>query len=597
LTSITIPSSVTSIGSSAFNGASGLTSITIPSSVTSIGTYAFYQASALTSVTFEAGSSLNSIDEGGFEFASALTSITIPASVTTIGIGAFNGSGLTEATINVDKLGGTYFPDALGSDQSIGGKTGVTIIGYKVFTGTGPLTGATAQLDGASIAIIEGYSSIGASAFNNASSLTSISIPASVTSIGSDAFKDATTLTSITIPDSVTSIEANAFQGTSSLTSITVNESNLNYKDISGVLFDSNGAILIQYPIGNTRTEYEILTSVISIEANAFQGTSSLEFIIIDNDHDIDGTIYSSSAVGVNYDSFFGSSSIIAYSVTAEEAGSSMLDNTDFNNVLTTIGIDKINMTNVLDRRSVIVNGRIFTGTITLPSGDFDSLTDENKTDLIAEVKRIYASIMGIPEDHINVTLESGSIIANVEGFESADAALAICFPAGTPVTTDQGIIPIEKLNTDKHTIDGQEIVAITQTRPLFKEIVLIKKNALATNVPSQNTEISNNHTVCYKGNMIKACELVTKCERVTFIPYNGETLYNVLLKKHSVMTVNNMVCETLEPNNIMAKICGGKYNICDQHRLCNELSSIIKANDIRGYIKLEHSIRQTKTN
>ena len=41
LTSLTIPSSVTSIGYYAFKGCSGLTSLTIPSSVTSIGYYAF----------------------------------------------------------------------------------------------------------------------------------------------------------------------------------------------------------------------------------------------------------------------------------------------------------------------------------------------------------------------------------------------------------------------------------------------------------------------------------------------------------------------------------------------------------------------------
>ena len=50
LTSLTIPSSVTSIGESAFSGCSGLTSLTIPSSVTSIGNYAFEGCSGLTSI-------------------------------------------------------------------------------------------------------------------------------------------------------------------------------------------------------------------------------------------------------------------------------------------------------------------------------------------------------------------------------------------------------------------------------------------------------------------------------------------------------------------------------------------------------------------
>ena len=50
LTSLTIPSGVTSIGEAAFSGCSGLTSLTIPSSVTSIGRSAFSGCSGLTSI-------------------------------------------------------------------------------------------------------------------------------------------------------------------------------------------------------------------------------------------------------------------------------------------------------------------------------------------------------------------------------------------------------------------------------------------------------------------------------------------------------------------------------------------------------------------
>ena len=98
LTSLTIPSSVTSIGENAFDGCSGLTSLTIPSSVTSIGEDAFYGCSGLTSFTIP--SSVTSIGENAFDGCSGLTSLTIPSSVTSIGESVFFGcSGLTSFTI------------------------------------------------------------------------------------------------------------------------------------------------------------------------------------------------------------------------------------------------------------------------------------------------------------------------------------------------------------------------------------------------------------------------------------------------------------------------------------------------------------------
>ena len=103
LTSLTIPSSVTSIGEYAFNGCSGLTSLTIPSSVTSIGESAFYGCSGLTSLTIP--SSVTSIGELAFLGCSGLTSFTIPSSVTSIGWGAFCGcSGLTSIYVYTEKL-------------------------------------------------------------------------------------------------------------------------------------------------------------------------------------------------------------------------------------------------------------------------------------------------------------------------------------------------------------------------------------------------------------------------------------------------------------------------------------------------------------
>jgi hypothetical protein len=85
----TIPNSVRSIGSSAFLGISGLTYITIPNGVTSIGSGAFYQCSSLSSVNIP--NSVKNIGGSAFYACISLTSITIPNSVTSIGGWAFYG--------------------------------------------------------------------------------------------------------------------------------------------------------------------------------------------------------------------------------------------------------------------------------------------------------------------------------------------------------------------------------------------------------------------------------------------------------------------------------------------------------------------------
>ena len=129
-TSITIPDSVTIIGSSAFELCKSLTSITIPNSVTYIDSFAFEACRSLINITIS--NSVTEIDSYAFKNCTSLTSITIPDSVITIGNYAFDSCiSLTNITIpnSVTTIGSRAFNDCHSLTNAI--YNGVT---YSVIT-------------------------------------------------------------------------------------------------------------------------------------------------------------------------------------------------------------------------------------------------------------------------------------------------------------------------------------------------------------------------------------------------------------------------------------------------------------------------------
>ena len=235
---------------------------------------------------------------------------------------------------------------------------------------------------------------------------------------------------------------------------------------------------------------------------------------------------------------------------------------------------------------------------------DLTSLSFENQLTSIGFYAFIHSSIATVNAwsntiDAMDWTVSDSTdpptynTIGNKSGITVVDSTPPpdpICFPKGTPVSTNLGPVAIEKLNPDKHTIRGHNIVAITQSRPLQKHIVCFEKDALSKNVPSQQTLCSMEHKVFFKGEMIKARNLVDLCENVTFVNYNGETLFNVLLKKHDKMMINNLICETLHPENIAAKISTMK-DVQKKNKAIQELTKIIKENNVPEYQKLYASL------
>ena len=130
-----------------------------------------------------------------------------------------------------------------------------------------------------------------------------------------------------------------------------------------------------------------------------------------------------------------------------------------------------------------------------------------------------------------------------------------ICFPAGTPVQTDQGILPIETILPSIHTIDSKKIIHITKSISLSNYLVCFGKNSLGNNIPSKKTILSKTHTLFYKNKMRTADWFIGKLNDVIKIEYHGTPLYNVLMENHDVIIVNNIVCETLHPENPVAKL------------------------------------------
>ena len=171
-----------------------------------------------------------------------------------------------------------------------------------------------------------------------------------------------------------------------------------------------------------------------------------------------------------------------------------------------------------------------------------------------------------------------------------------ICFLGNTPISTDQGKIPIEKIDASIHTINNKRITAITKTISEDEYLVCFKKHSLSLNVPSRNTIMSKNHKVYYKGIWREAQDFIDEFEYIYEVPYNGETLYNVLLEKHDKVNVNNLLCETLHPKNNIAKLYTNNFNEDYKNNIIVMMNDSILNNDFQLYTKVIEILRENDT-
>lgn len=200
ITTLEIPTSVTSIGNHAFYCCNGLTSVDFPSNLSSIGDWAFSNCSGLTSVDLP--SSITKMGECVFYYCQNLSSVKLPSEITAISNSAFGGC------ISL---------------KNIELPAGITSIGNNAFTGCSNLQ---------NINLPSGINTIGSGAFWDCSNLTNVILPSALASIGDIAFANCSNLENVTLSSNITSIGYSAFSDCNNLKNLTISKDVTSIKDI-----------------------------------------------------------------------------------------------------------------------------------------------------------------------------------------------------------------------------------------------------------------------------------------------------------------------------------------------------------------------------
>jgi hypothetical protein len=225
--SYTIPNGVISIGDDAF-WTCRLRSVAIPSSVATIGEYAFYNCTSLVIVTI--GSGVTSIGAGAFWDCQFLRCVFFQGNAPSCDLSP---SGMSPFLSSIYATA-YYLPGTTGWGTNFACLPAVLwsppTYAYTTNNGALTITGVTGTGWGGAVTIpntINGLpvTSIAAGAFTGSFSLISVTIPNSVTSIGDDAFYDCISLTTVAIGNAVTSIGQEAFWRCSSLVNIRIPDS------------------------------------------------------------------------------------------------------------------------------------------------------------------------------------------------------------------------------------------------------------------------------------------------------------------------------------------------------------------------------------
>ena len=200
---------VTAIEHNAFEGNNAITAVTIPSSVSTIGYSAFNSCKSLRRVM----DASRVTEMQGFEYTDCtnLTSVTLSGTLQKIGYRSFAGSALAHLVLpaSMREIGSSAFEDCH-QLRNVQFNTGLQNIKDHAFKNSGLV----------SLEFSNDLKEIGEWAFEGCASLKTVQIPPSVTSLGMGAFYHCIALESVVIPTTLTNFNDRTFNGCRNLSAV-----------------------------------------------------------------------------------------------------------------------------------------------------------------------------------------------------------------------------------------------------------------------------------------------------------------------------------------------------------------------------------------
>lgn len=200
---------VTAIEHNAFEGNNAITAVTIPSSVSTIGYSAFNSCKNLRRVM----DASRVTEMQGFEYTDCtnLTSVTLSGTLQKIGYRSFAGSALAHLVLpaSMREIGSSAFEDCH-QLRNVQFNTGLQNIKDHAFKNSGLVF----------LELPNDIKEIGEWAFEGCASLKTVQIPPSVTSLGMGAFYHCIALESVVIPTTLTNFNDRTFNGCRNLSAV-----------------------------------------------------------------------------------------------------------------------------------------------------------------------------------------------------------------------------------------------------------------------------------------------------------------------------------------------------------------------------------------